>query len=389
MTQTDNHSRRGFTLIELLAVIAIIAVLFALLLPAVQAAREAARRMQCVNNLKQIALACHNYADGNQCLPSMSIWPCPAMWVPGQPTDPANIDNGDATCGQWGSSAQLSICQFIEQGALWNAYNVHMGVGGWYGPGQPPQKWYANTTCFFMIQISIYHCPSDPIELSGEIGFASHHGDTYTTSQVTSYQYNVGGPFILANGYSGPAVPTDVPPRVPNNPKGKGIRTWASILDGTSNTAMWSECCTGSNTPYPIGSPKSKRMNYRTGFNTTQPATVATVLQFLGICNGLPGGTMPNDGERGLEWQMSFPFFSTFQVYNHTGGPNSTTCDNVAVGYQDIYGSAPPSSWHAGDGVNIAFCDGSVKFVKKTVNLMTWWALGTVAGGEVVSADQY
>jgi prepilin-type N-terminal cleavage/methylation domain-containing protein/prepilin-type processing-associated H-X9-DG protein len=377
----------GFTLIELLVVIAIIAVLIALLLPAVQAAREAARRMQCVNNLKQIALASHNYADANLALPSMSIWPCPAMWVPGLPSDPANIDNTHGVCGQWGVSPQLSICQFIEQGALWNAYNVHMGIGGNYGPGQPPQKWYANTTVFMLIQIKTYICPSDPIEVSGEIGFASHHGDTYTTAALTSYNLSVGGPFILGQ-YSGPGVPTAVPPGLPNNPNGAGVRTWASIIDGTSNTAMWSECVTGANNPYPIGSVKSKRMNYTTGFNTTQPATMATVQKFLSICNGLPGGTMPQDGERGLEWQMTYPFYSTFNVYNHTGGPNSTSCGNVPSGYQDIYGSAPPSSWHPG-GVNVAFCDGSVKFVKDTVNLQTWWGLGTVNGGEVISADQY
>jgi prepilin-type N-terminal cleavage/methylation domain-containing protein/prepilin-type processing-associated H-X9-DG protein len=381
---------RGFTLIELLVVIAIIAVLIALLLPAVQAAREAARRIQCVNNLKQIVLASHNYADGNQCLPSSCLWPCPASWDPGGPFAPGSLDSGLPACGSWGPSAQLSICQFIEQGALWNAYNVHMGITGNYGPGQPAQKWLANTTCFILVKIATYQCPSDPIELMGELGFDQHHSQSFTTSMVNSYFYNIGGPFILANGYSGPGVPSAVNVGLPSNANGTGIVTFASIIDGTSNTALWAECITGSNQPYPVGSVKSRRMNYLTNFNTTQPATIATVQQLLGICNGLPGGTMPQDGERGMDWQMAYPFYSIFQVYNHTGVPNSTSCANVTFGaYQDIYGSSPPSSWHAGQGVNIAFCDGSVKFVKSTVNLMTWWALGTIAGGEVVSADQY
>src|SRR3954454_15025994 len=101
------RSRRGFTLIELLGVIAIIAVLIALLLPAVQAAREAARRAQCVNNLKQLALACHNYHEANNCFPSGTYYMFPAV------------------CNRWkqGPSFLLAMYPYIEQGAVANAYN--------------------------------------------------------------------------------------------------------------------------------------------------------------------------------------------------------------------------------------------------------------------------
>src|SRR4051794_39040328 len=114
-----NHRSRasGFTLIELLVVVAIIAILFGLLLPAVQAAREAARRAQCVNNLKQIGLACHHYHDANNCLPPSAMWPCGAI-------------GGRANCFWFGASAFLTILPFIEQTAAWNAYNVAMGVNG-------------------------------------------------------------------------------------------------------------------------------------------------------------------------------------------------------------------------------------------------------------------
>ena len=98
--------RRGFTLIELLVVIAIIAVLIALLLPAVQAAREAARRAQCVNNMKQIGLACHNYADINGIFPSQ---------VGGVPVWFAQSD--------YRTSWMVQILPMIEQGNLFNAYN--------------------------------------------------------------------------------------------------------------------------------------------------------------------------------------------------------------------------------------------------------------------------
>ena len=109
------HARpRAFTLIELLVVIAIIAVLIGLLLPAVQAAREAARRAQCVNNLKQIGLAVHNYHDTFAAVPPGSLWPC----------------GGSDGCWGWGDSPMVSILQFIEQGTIWNNYNVSRGTYG-------------------------------------------------------------------------------------------------------------------------------------------------------------------------------------------------------------------------------------------------------------------
>jgi prepilin-type N-terminal cleavage/methylation domain-containing protein/prepilin-type processing-associated H-X9-DG protein len=381
---------RGFTLIELLVVIAIIAVLIALLLPAVQSAREAARRIQCVNNLKQIALACHNYADSNGCLPPSSVWPCGAAWDYTSPFAPASLDNGNAACYAWGASYLVSILPYIEQGVMWNAYNVHMGVeGAW--PGTGATRWWANTTVFILVQIKTYTCPSDPPEVQGEIGFSSHHSDNFSTTAVTNYHINLGGPYILG-GYDGPGGPTNYNPGLPNNPVGLGPRTWASITDGTSNTAMVSEAVTGSSTPYPVGSFKSKRMLYQTMASLSTPAIPATVLQFVNICNGLPGGTLPSDGERGLLWQVAYPYYPNWQTYNHVGPPNSLTCGKVYVGdiTADIYGSGPANSWHAGSsGVNVAFCDGSVKWVKNTVNLQTWWALGTMNQGEVVSADQY
>jgi prepilin-type processing-associated H-X9-DG protein len=250
-------------------------------------------------------------------------------------------------------------------------------------------RWLANTTVFMLVKINTYTCPSDIPEVQGEIGYASHHNDTFSTTAVTNYHINIGGPYVLG-GYDGPGVPTNYNVGLPNNPIGLGARTWASITDGTSNTAMWSEAVTGASVPYPVGSIKSKRMLYQTNLGLTQPATMATVLQFVNTCNNLPGGTQPTDGERGVLWQMAYPFYSNWQTYNHVGPPNSLNCGNAAFSAisSDIYGSAPPTSWHPG-GVNIAFCDGSVKFVKNTVNLQTWWGIGTMNQGEVVSADQY
>src|SRR5258705_12150483 len=130
--------RRAFTLIELLVVIAIIAVLISLLLPAVQSAREAARRAQCTNNLKQLGLASHNYLSTNGSLP-------PAMLVP------SPVDNWG-----WSPSGILSILQYLEQGSMWNAYNV-----GAVQPNSSGNTLYAKNTTIFNTQIATLVCPSD------------------------------------------------------------------------------------------------------------------------------------------------------------------------------------------------------------------------------------
>ena len=97
------------------------------------------------------------------------------------------------------------------------------------------------------------------------------------------------------------------------------------------------------------------------------------------------------DGTRGNQgWQFAYPPYVSYGVYNHVGGPNSRSCSNSPANPWDldVWGTAPPTSNHPG-GVNIAMSDGSAKYVKDTVNLQAWWAIGTRAGGEVVSADSY
>src|SRR3954451_13632166 len=226
---------RAFTLIELLVVIAIIEVLVALLMPAVQMAREAARRSSCSNNLKQLGLAVHNYESVNQCLPSASLYPCPAY----------NPFWGVDMCWSYGASPIVGLLQFVEQGTIYNSYNVSNGVYGSYPPSTAgPIFWWSNTTVFNM-QLSLLLCPSDSPRLLKQ--------------PVTNYMANLGGPFIL-NGYSGPFVPlnpaqnyvsgngTYVTIAYPNN-QTAGIVGLSSVTDGTSNTALWSEGVSGNNLP--------------------------------------------------------------------------------------------------------------------------------------------
>ena len=141
-----NRPRRGFTLIELLVVIAIIAVLIGLLLPAVQAAREAARRAQCVNNLKQLGLALHNYISASNVLPPGRIWPSTGTSFP---TIFAGAQNTTWFC---------LMLPLIEQGNLGNAFNFTLGSEG---PNAPlPLGFFANST-LAQTKMAMFQCPSD------------------------------------------------------------------------------------------------------------------------------------------------------------------------------------------------------------------------------------
>lgn len=381
-----HHNRsRGFTLIELLVVIAIIAVLVALLLPAVQMAREAARRSSCSNNLKQLGLAVHNYESVNQCIPSSSLYPCPAV----------NPITGSQMCWNYGVSPIVSLLQYIEQGTMYNAYNVGMGVYGSYPPSTVgPITWWANTT-IFNLQLGLLICPSDSPRLLRQ--------------PITNYMANIGGPFLL-NGYSGPFAPlngalidngngTYTPINYPNA-QTAAVVGFASVTDGTSNTALWSEAVSGTNSQVIAGTGRVPEM--RGFFNTffaTDPNTLFRtpnqVVAFLAACGNLQAGTLASDatgtgtGSRGLSWQISYPYYANYGAYNHVGPPNGRQCGCVQtdpIGL-DVFGTSNATSLHLG-GVNVGMCDGSVRFVREQTNLYTWWSLGTRAGNETLDASK-
>jgi len=356
---------RAFTLIELLVVIAIIAVLIALLLPAVQAAREAARRAQCVNNLKQLGLAVHNYESANAIMVLQSMWPSGNY--------PSGLTSGYSTGGA-SYSWTVALLPQIEQQTLYNAFNFSCYV---WDTSVAAANYKANTTVGYT-QIGTLLCPSD--------GTTSRPIDPYGTK---SYHSNIGGPGIIL-AWSGPIIP-------PKSWSGNvpGAVTFASITDGLSNTASFSERL--------IGLPSSQTatvaiasVNARRGmfpgpdggtFNTGDPSLA---LKFVQGCKALPGTTKASNTQHiGHIWTYGFPQYQS-NYYNHFAAPNELSCINANEG------SAPTGRWsiatatsnHPG-GVNVAFADGSVKFIKNSVNLPTWWALGTRSGGEVVSADAY
>jgi prepilin-type N-terminal cleavage/methylation domain-containing protein/prepilin-type processing-associated H-X9-DG protein len=368
--------RRAFTLIELLVVIAIIAVLIALLLPAVQAAREAARRAQCINNLKQLGLATHNYVSTYNSFPSGCLYPC--SQADNLPSPPGN----GGACWGWGVGPLVQIFNYMEQTTLYNSYNATLGVWGSYPPSTSgPTLWWGNTTVF-NTTVNGFLCPSDSRQLS-------------QSSQITVINYggNFGGPFAMG-GFTGTIVPDANPGGItdPDNlmPTANTIGI-QSVTDGTSNTTLWSEMLSppAVNPVTGTGKNAENRAFFLANVPNVTP-TAAGVTTFLAACKNLPPGTVAGGSNMGFQWWSTYPGYLNSN-YNHVGGPNSRQCQssaNTASYAIDVYGTASPNSLHPG-GVNVTFADGSVRFVKDSVNLQAWWALGTRANGEVVSSDAY
>jgi prepilin-type N-terminal cleavage/methylation domain-containing protein/prepilin-type processing-associated H-X9-DG protein len=372
--------RRAFTLIELLVVIAIIAVLIALLLPAVQSAREAARRAQCTNNLKQLGLATHNYHATYNCFPSGAMWPCSVTEFMSNPP------SGGA-CWGWGVGPLVQVFNYMEQTVLYNAYNAALGVWGSYPPNASgPILWWGNTTVFNAASTS-FLCPSDPRQLP-------------PSSQITVINYggNFGGPFAMG-GFTGTIIPDansgwgTMDPNgnsasLMNTAKTVGVQ---DVIDGTSNTSLWSEMLTPPGVSVVAGS--GKNLENRVFFNanvTNVLPTAAGVLQFLAVCRSLPTGTPAQSSTMGYQWWSAYPGYVNSN-FNHVGTPNTRQCQssgNTDSWGMDNYGTASPNSMHPG-GVNVGFADGSVKFIKDSVSLQAWWGLGTRANGDIVSSDAY
>jgi prepilin-type N-terminal cleavage/methylation domain-containing protein/prepilin-type processing-associated H-X9-DG protein len=335
--------RRGFTLIELLVVIAIIAVLIALLLPAVQAAREAARRAQCVNNLKQIALAMHNYHDAVGAFPSGSI-----------------ADTGWG--GTWWNWPSFILPQ-MEQSAVYNSINFSRSNLANNTAGDP------NSTASSSVVLS-YLCPTDPAVNSGSMQNMSwcctENYGKMVTAAVTCYVGNWGDMKtgnLTFDFYSSESTPGNGPNwgcgglfsgifGDCSNGKAIAIR---EVLDGTSNTFLDGEC--------------SPNMNGSLVWVNGDGTYASTVVPLNWKCDLKDGQVDPTDGST----------CNLGQLNNFTQALHCWRNQTVNYAFK---------SYHPG-GANFAMCDGSVRFIKQSINPRTYNALGTRGTGEVVSADAY
>jgi prepilin-type N-terminal cleavage/methylation domain-containing protein/prepilin-type processing-associated H-X9-DG protein len=356
----------GFTLVELLVVIAIIGVLVGLLLPAVQAAREAARRMQCSNQLKQIGLGMHNYASTYKCFP----------WMRG----PSN--NGTRNTVPVGNeqtiNGYVALLPFIEQDPLYNTIATPMAAiaaapgGNPTMPFGPPRDFaYYPPWC---VKVTSFLCPSSPAGLF----YGSATGTTAFLGRQ-NYPMCLGDAILNTHTLSVTARGTFCYNR---------FVTLAELTDGTSNTIIVGEKANAVDSLDVRG----LAANNVPGLNLN-PASC-----FLKATGGkyLPTTTVQNARTHGALWHTGLAPFIGFQTILP---PNSPSCENDNWG--DNWGLSSASSYHTG-GVNVAYGDGSVRFISQSIDTGNtslpevtggpspygvWGALGTRAGGEVASLD--
>ena len=371
-----NCGRRGFTLVELLVVIAIIGILVGLLLPAVQAAREAARRMQCSNNSKQLGLAMHNYESTFKGFP----------WLKGPSNFPGNR-NTNPRGNEQSINGYVALLPYIEQTALYNQISQPWPAIG----GNPPSLPFGPPRDFFyyppwLLKLTAFICPSSP------------EGIAYNTAALGRQNYPLCLGDMILNSHGLGFTNTSTTPLAPNFRGSFGYGRFlkiAEMIDGTSNTIIIGEKANAvdSRTVKGLG------IANRPGLNLNPSSCLATAAggKYLAsfVARSAGGTDIQDQRTHGSLWHTGLGPFIGFQTVLP---PNSPSC--MVDNWGDAWGLSSASSYHTG-GVQCTLGDGSVRFVSQSIdtgNLTlpevtggispygVWGALGSRSGGEVAAA---
>jgi prepilin-type N-terminal cleavage/methylation domain-containing protein/prepilin-type processing-associated H-X9-DG protein len=337
MRRFDIRRRGGFTLVELLVVIGIIAILAGLTMPAVQAAREAARRARCANNLRQLGLAIQNFASAQGGFPAMIT---PAALGPSSVTSQSD------------TAMHCQLLPFLEQNALANSINFGVFMGR---IGQIASQ---NTTAATRT-IDGFICPSDPLATTSRYGCQSYRANVGLGEIRPISLARWGGVHLLFihDGAFG-SYPELLP--------------IASFADGMSNTVALAEKSVGTG-----AGPYSPTRDWVDSFYFGP----VTADDWVARCSNLPPASIRSAGfDSGRCWLLNGAMFTTF----YTSAPPNSPVPDCGYGLGGGEGIFATRSLHPG-GVNAAMADGSVHWVRSTIAAPTWRALGTRGGGEVVS----
>jgi prepilin-type N-terminal cleavage/methylation domain-containing protein/prepilin-type processing-associated H-X9-DG protein len=340
----SQHARRGFTLIELLVVIAIIAILIGLLLPAVQKVREAAARMSCQNNLKQIGLAMHNYANSND-----SKFPSSRAWNPGTP----QVDD------KFRAWTPIALA-YIEQDNVGKLWDLN-------------KRWTDNTAngtnpsnlAIGQNNIKVFKCPSAPDSRRPNAAFTQNWSPGPGSSSVPAGNYGAADYITLrqvrARFYTGAGLPIPGNLASLNSAQQEAQLTGAlqqlvdtpivAVTDGTSNTILFIE---------DAGRPNNFVLGRDTGNALTDQLGWSSPDGVVGSIDGSNPSTGATNG--------------------------SGVASGAGACVMNCNNDSEPYSFHSG-GVNLCMADGSVRFLRQSVSPATFAALVTAKFGEVVTND--
>jgi len=327
------YPRAGFTMIEVLVAVSIIGILIALILPAVQAAREAGRRADCANKLRQIGISFTSHQGNHGSFPS-GIRP------------DALSAGGQLRAGSPALSAHTSLLPYLELTNLFNAINfdgTYLGVS------------HDNATAF-QVQVATFLCPSD----------------SYPSKPGNSYRACVG------------SMPWELDSRLGGGGAFPGLSSVrpSDIADGLSTTVGFSERVRGSDRP---SFDKLRDVWYSGISSIDRPSTSDEMVAACSALRGSPAAFWPAAGQSWSNGRYADTLYNHVMILNAL--PSDCSAD-LAFGMPgDISGGAVSARSAHSNGVYVVFMDGSVKFVKNSIDLMVWRALATRSGHEMISVN--